>query len=141
MSSTTINKSIFLAVPKETVWDYLTDKDKLGEWFHPAAANLEEGKPYALLGDASDPESKMCWGDVLTAKKATSLSYTFTVKPLGGAMTTVHWTLEDAAGGTKLTIVHEGLGEAAGDGALGLIMALDGGWDKHFASLREQVAA
>jgi len=141
MSATTINKSIFLAVSKETVWEYLTDKDKLGEWFHPAAANLEEGKPYTLLGDVSDPESKMCWGEVLSAKKATQLSYTLTVKPLGGEMTTVHWALEDAAGGTKLTLVHEGIGEAAGDAALGLLMALDDGWDKHVAKLRGLVAA
>ena len=40
MSTSTINKSIFLAASREVVWDYLTDKDKLGEWFHPAAANL-----------------------------------------------------------------------------------------------------
>ena len=136
MSTTTINKSIFLAASREVVWDYLTDKDKLGEWFHPASDNLVEGKPYALLGDPADSNSKMCWGDVLSAKKPSFLSYTFTVKPMGGAMTTVSWTLEDAAGGTRVTLLHEGIGEACGDAALGLIMALDEGWDKHFAKLR-----
>jgi len=141
MTTTTINKTIFLAANRETVWQYLTDKDKLGEWFHPAAESLEEGKPYALLGDANDSESKMCWGDVLTAKKPSSLIYTFTVKPLGGAMTTVTWTLEDAAGGTRITLEHDGIGEAAGDAALGLLMALDDGWDKHFSKLRGLVAA
>ncbi len=137
MSTTTINKSIFLAASRETVWEYLTNKDKLGEWFHPAAANLEEGKPFELLGDASDANSKMCWGDVLSAKKPASLSYTFTIKPLGTATTTVTWTLEEAVGGTKVTLVHEGISEASGDAALGLIMALDNGWDKHFGKLRE----
>ena len=141
MSTTTINKSIFLAVSRDIVWEYLTNKDKLGEWFHSAAANLEEGKPFALLADVKDPETKMCWGDVLSANKPSSLSYTFTIKPLGTAMTTVTWTLEEAAGGTKVTLVHEGIAEASGDAALGLIMALDGGWDKHFAKLRELVAA
>lgn len=141
MSTTTINKSIFLAASRETVWDYLTDKDKLGEWFHPAAENLVEGKPYALLGDPADSSSKMCWGDVLSAKKPSFLSYSFTIKPMGGAMTTVSWTLEDAAGGTRVTLIHEGIGEAAGDAALGLLMALDEGWDKHFAKLRGIVAA
>ena len=141
MSTTTINKSIFLAAPRETVWDYLTDKDKLGEWFHPAAENLVEGKPYALLGDAADTNSKMCWGDVLSAKKPSFLSYSFTIKPMGGAMTTVNWTLEEAAGGTRVTLIHEGIGEAAGDAALGLLMALEAGWDKHFVKLRGIVAA
>lgn len=141
MSTTTINKSIFLAADRETVWQYLTDKDKLGEWFHPAAESLVEGKPYTLLGDANDSSSKMCWGDVLTAKKPSSLVYTFIVKPLGDAKTTVSWTLEEAAGGTRVTLVHEGVGKAAGEAALGLLRALDEGWDKHFSKLRGLVAA
>lgn len=140
MSTTTINKTIFLAANRETVWEYLTDKDKLGEWFHPATESLVEGKPYTLLGDAQDSSSKMCWGDVLTSIKPSSLIYTFTVKPLNGAMTTVSWTLEEAAGGTRVTLVHEGVGEAAGEAALGLLTALDKGWDEHFLKLRSLVA-
>lgn len=136
MSTTNINKSIFIAASRDTVWDYLTDKDKLGEWFHPAEANLVEGMPYALLEDPTDSDSKMCWGDVLSAKKPSFLSYTFTIKPLGGAMTTVNWSLEEAAGGTRVSLTHEGIGEAAGDAALGLLMALDAGWDKHLSALR-----
>ncbi len=141
MSTTTINKTIFLNASRETVWAYLTEKDKLGEWFHPAVDDLVEGKPYALLSDASDPESKLCWGEVLNANKPSSLSYTFTVKPLGGAMTTVHWTLEEAAGGTRVSLSHEGVGEAAGEAALGLLSALDKGWDEHFSKLRDRAAA
>ena len=141
MSSTTINKSIFLAASKETVWQFLTDKDKLGQWFHPAAQNLVEGQPFALLSDPNDPESKICWGDVLSAKEPSELIYTFTIKPMGGIMTTVKWTLEEAAGGTRVTLTHEGISEAAGDAALGLLTALDEGWDKHFMKLRGLIAA
>ena len=65
------------------------------------------------------------------------LVYSFTIKPLGGAMTTVSWLLEEAHGGTRLTLKHEGIAEAAGESALGLLMALDAGWDKHLGSLRE----
>ena len=136
MKTTTINKSIFLATDRETVWQYLTDKDKLGEWFHPAADDLIEGKPYALLSDADNGSSRVCWGNVLKAEKPALLVYTFTVKPLNGAMTTVSWTLEDAAGGTRLTLTHEGTAEAAGEAAMGLLMALDKGWDEHFSKLR-----
>lgn len=140
MSTSTINKSIFLAASREIVWDYLTDKDKLGEWFHPAADNLTEGKPYALLKDRADRDSKVCWGDVLSAEKPSSLKYTFTIKPMGGAFTTVTWTLEEAAGGTRVTLVHEGIGRAGGDAAMGLLLALDKGWDEHFAKLRSAAA-
>jgi len=138
MSATTITKTIFLKASRETVWAYLTEKDKLTEWFHPAAANLTEGQPYVLLADAADADSKMCWGDVLSANKPSFLSYTFTVKPMNGAMTTVNWTLEEAAGGTRITMTHEGIEDACGDAALGLLMALDKGWDEHFGKLRER---
>lgn len=141
MTATTITKSIFLATSRETVWTYLTEKDKLGEWFHAAEADLVEGNPYALLGDPADSSTKMCWGEVLSAKEPSFLSYTFTIKPMGGAMTTVNWTLEQAAGGTRVTLVHEGIGEAGGDAALGLLMALESGWDKHLSKMRGQLAA
>ena len=140
MSTTTIHKSIFLDAPRETVWAYLTEKDKLGEWFHPAAADLEEGKPYTLLSDANDSNSKVCWGEVLIANKPSTLSYTFTVGPMSGSMTTVSWVLDEAAGGTRVTLTHEGIAEAGGDAAMGLLKALDAGWDKHFSKLREKAS-
>lgn len=141
MSVTTIKKSIFIKATRETVWSFMAEADKLAEWFHPAAADLEEGKPYALLGDANDPESKMCWGEVLKLDKPSALVYTFSLKPMGDAVTTVSWTLEEAAGGTRLTLVHEGMGEATQDTGFGFLFALDAGWDKHFEKLRAVAAA
>ena len=43
MTETTITKTIYIAASRETVWAYLTDKDKLGEWFHPAGDDLAVG--------------------------------------------------------------------------------------------------
>ena len=140
MSDATITKTIFFAASRETVWSFLTDKDKLAQWFHPADADLVEGQDYALVGKAEDGSTvKQCWGNVVQMDPPTSLVYSFTIKPLGGAMTTVSWLLEDAHGGTQLTLKHEGIGAAAGDSALGLLMALDAGWDKHLGSLRSSV--
>jgi uncharacterized protein YndB with AHSA1/START domain len=141
MSVTTLKKSIFIKASRETVWSFIAEADKLAEWFHPAVANLEEGQPYALLGDATDPESKMCWGEVLKLDKPSSLVYTFSLKPMGDAVTTVSWTLEEAAGGTRLTLVHEGMGEATQDAGFGFLFAIDAGWDKHFEKLRTVAAA
>jgi uncharacterized protein YndB with AHSA1/START domain len=141
MTDTTISKSIFLSAPREAVWSYLTEKEKLGLWFYAAENDLVEKQPYTLISKSEDgTTSKMCWGDVLEMKKPARLVYTFTIKPLGGAMTKIIWTLEDVLGGTKLVLVHEGLGEAAGEAAMGLLLALDEGWDKHLAKLRPAAA-
>jgi len=137
MSDTSIMKTIFLNADAETVWAFLTDKDKLAEWFHAADSDLEEGREYALAGQADDGTSaKKCWGSVLEAKRPEKLVYTFTIEPFSGAMTTVTWLLAEASGGTRLTLEHDGISEAAGAAALPLLMALDAGWDAHLARLR-----
>ncbi len=136
MTDGTITKTVFFRASRETVWAFLTEKDKLALWFHPAAADLAAGEDYALLGSDG---GKMCWGTVAAMEPPARLVTTFTAGPFNGVMTTVTWTLEEVLGGTRLTLVHDGL-EAAGDGALELAAALDAGWDEHFGKLRTAVS-
>ncbi len=139
--TTTITKSVFFNASRETVWSYLTDKDKLGEWYHPAVANLTAGSPYKLYEKGSDPEGPaMIWGDVKDMQSPSKLVTTFCIPPFGDVETIVTWTLEEAAGGTRLTVTHEGVAEAMGDAAMGLLQALDKGWDEHFQQLRDSIA-
>ena len=142
MSNTTITKTFFFAASRETVWSFLTEKDKLAQWFHPATTDLAEGQDYALVRKEEDgSEVKQCWGTVLRMDKPTSLVYSFTVGPLNGAMTTVTWILEEIPSGTQLILKHEGIAEAAGEAAMGLLLALDKGWDKHLDTLRNSITA
>lgn len=138
MSESVMRKTVYFNVSREVLWQYLTEKDKLALWFHPAEADLADGQPYALVGAESG--DKLCWGEVLSMNAPESMRWSFTIQPLGGAMTTVHWLLESSNGGTQLTLTHEGIDTAAGEAALGLLMALDAGWDEHFAKLREAVS-
>lgn len=141
MTNSTLIKTAVFAASRETVWAFLTEKDKLAEWFHPAVADLVEGGEFALTDENySGTSDKICWGTVLEAERPSRLKYSFTVKPLGGAMTTVTWILEDIHGGTKLTLEHEGF-DVAGDGAFSLMTSVDVGWDKHIGKLREMVHA
>lgn len=140
MNATTITKTIFLDAPREVVWDFLTKKDKLARWFHPAEQDLKVGADYTLLDQRGDM-SRICWGTVLEMRPFESLVYTFTVKPLSGAMTTVRWRLQEAAGGTQLTLSHEGIEQAAGEAAFAMLSALDNGWDEHFGRLRKEAKA
>ncbi len=143
MTPKTITKSIFLKAPREVVWAFLTEKEKLALWFNPAEADLALGAEYALLGPDKDGNAeKICWGEVLEMEKPTRLVYSFTVKPLAGAMTKVTWDLQDVTvgtnlKGTKLSLTHEGISEAAGEAAMGLLLALDAGWDAHLLDLRQ----
>lgn len=139
MSKTIITKSIFLNAPPETVWAFLTDSEKLEEWFYKCeGGDLQTGQDYVLMGENDDgTPAKRCWGKVLEMEPPSKLVMSFTIAPLSGAMTKITYILEKAGAGTKLSLEHSGL-EATGD-AFGLVMALDGGWDKHFAAMREAV--
>ena len=137
MSDTTIRKSIIVKADRDLVWSFLTDKDKLGTWFYKADQDLAEGQDYMLVGEdsAGNPENK-CWGTVQEMEPPSRLVYTFTFAPLSGSLTTVTWTLEEIFGGTRLSLAHEGIEAAAGEAAMGMLLALDAGWDKHIAGLR-----
>ncbi len=133
----TINKSIYLRASKQDVWAYLTDPDKLAIWFHKPAKTLASGAPYEMFGTESG--DKLMWGDVLDAEPHDLLRYTFTIKPMGDAVSTVTWTLQDVPGGTRLNLLHEGL--PAGEAAFDLTLALDKGWDDHLGRLRTDIHA
>ena len=137
-----ITKTVFLRAPREQVWAFLTEKDKLARWFHPAEEDLAEGQDYALVASSAEGGMvRQCWGTVQHWEPPRKLVYSFTVKPLNGAMTTVTWTLDDVQDGTRLSLLHEGVGVAAGDAAFGLLMALDKGWDEHLGRLRPLLSA
>lgn len=139
--TTTITKSIFFNASRDTVWSFLTDKDKLAKWFHPAKANLAIGEEYALTRMADDgAKVPLIWGRVLEMDAPNRLVYTFVIGPFDGAETTVTWTLEEAAGGTRLSLTHEGIAEATGPAAMQLLMSLDHGWDEHLDRLRNSAA-
>lgn len=133
----TLQKQIFLKASKADVWAYLTDPDKLAIWFHKPTKPLAEGDDYEMFGTESG--DKLMWGKVVTANPHDHLSYTFTIGPMGDATSTVSWTLDDVAGGTRLSLTHEGL--PAGEAAFGLTLALDKGWDDHLGRMRESLHA
>ena len=140
--SDTLSKTIFLATTPDVVWAYLTEQEKLGQWFLPSSADLVEGQDYELMQTQKDgSQQKVCWGRVVSMDKPNSIDWTFTIKPLAGAMTTVHCPLEASNGGTRLTLTHDGISDAAGDSALGLLLALDKGWDEHFMSMRSAMSS
>ncbi|MEM7523462.1 MAG: SRPBCC domain-containing protein [Pseudomonadota bacterium] len=131
MTEMTLRKTIYLEAAPEVVWAFLTKAEKLGAWFHPAAADLRPGEDYSLVGADG---GAICWGRVTAMEPHSRLAYTFTVKPLDGHMTDVEWTLSKAAGGTRLSLVHSGLPED--ERGYGLVRALDVGWDEHLGKLR-----
>lgn len=138
MTGPDLHKSIILRASRETVWSFLTDRDKLATWFHPAREDLSGKAPYSLTkqNETGERES-LIWGEVLEWDPPARLVMTFEIGAFEGANTTLTWELEEIAGGTRLTLTHTGIVAAAGGQPLGLLMALDAGWDEHLHALRK----
>ena len=136
-----LTKTAYFPVPRDLVWKYLTDKDLLGKWYHPAREDLREGEDYELYATGEDGQtSRHVWGHVQRADAPRELVCTFMIPYFDGGETTLTWTLEELAGGTKLTLTHDGIGAASGEAAGQLFAALDKGWDVHLGTLRDTVA-
>lgn len=136
MTDVKITKTVFLKAPREHVWRFLTEADKLALWFHRGAANLVAGGDYKLESNSYGKEGEvMMWGKVLEAKAPERLIHTFTHQWLDGAETQCVWTLDAVAGGTILTLVHDGWDNFVAD-PFGMAANHDTGWDEHFARLR-----
>ncbi|MEM8632537.1 MAG: SRPBCC domain-containing protein [Pseudomonadota bacterium] len=134
ISKDTLEKTLLIDAPPDRVWAFLTKAEHLAKWFHAARDDLKPGDAYALLGDDG---SALCTGEVLEAREPEHLKMTFTARPMNGLMTVVTFSLTPVGRGTRLHLRHEGL-STAGD-AIGLAIAFDTGWDKHFVRLRETI--
>ncbi|MDU9003492.1 SRPBCC family protein [Sedimentitalea todarodis] len=132
MTDTVIRKSLYLNATPEQVWAYLTDPEKLALWFHKPTTRLEQGNDLKMYGAESG--NLLIWGTVNTARRPEYLEYTFTIAPMGDAVSLVKWTLEEVADGTRLSLEHSGLPQGAE--AFGLTLNLDKGWDEHIGRMR-----
>ena len=64
MSETTIEKTVFLGVPIEAAWGFLTEAKKLEPWLFKTDADFELGAAYTLHS-REEEGAKRCWGEVL----------------------------------------------------------------------------
>ena len=113
---TPIRLVIRTAVSPETAWTYLTDPDKVGQWFTAASPVGEVGEPYVLdFGEGSvvhglivavEPGRRFvhrwAW---LDAEPRLETLVTWTIRPL-------------ETGGTEIELLHDGWDEAGADAAI-----------------------
>ncbi|MBL4767437.1 MAG: SRPBCC domain-containing protein [Rhodobacteraceae bacterium] len=136
MTDMKIVKTLLLKAQPGHVWRFLTEPDRLAEWFHRGGGPMAPGGDYTLLTNSLGKEGeKICWGKVITLDPPHRLVHSFTHQGLQGVETTVSWTLTSVEGGTVLTLIHEGWSKVPND-AFGVAASHDVGWDEHFIRLR-----
>ena len=128
-----IIKTIFIAAPRETVWDFLTDRDKLAIWLNPSETGMVDGEEWRMRSG-----SVKMWGRVLEAHPPERLVYSFNHEWLNHD-TRVCWELAAKDGGTELTLTHDGWEGAPGDVEKS-VADHDEGWGGHMERLAKLAA-
>lgn len=131
MTKPVMVKTIYLKADPDKVWRYITQKDKLAQWFHETDRDLSAQASFQYYSFHDDKaDRKLMWGDVLDVDPPNKLVHTFTHQWLDGVITTVTWELLAVEGGTQLTLTHEGIT------TFGELTGHDKGWDEHLLRLR-----
>jgi uncharacterized protein YndB with AHSA1/START domain len=132
MQNTTVERSIWIAAPRQRVWDAVTEPDQVAQWFLSPQLGAqmkrdEAGKVYVCFGPM---EIGVAVFDVMEPpRRATSRS-------LPEKQLSTHYALEEENGGTRVTITMTGF-ELPPTGAVEERLAPTGAsWEKALANLK-----
>ncbi|MCD2257867.1 SRPBCC family protein [Psychroserpens luteolus] len=122
-----ITKEKVFVHPIEKVWDAISKAEEISAWFIQADFKAEKGYQYTFT---SEPNEKGCTTISGIVKEANPyvLAYTWIVADTK-VETTVTWTLESVAEGTKLYLEHSGISNYGGETAIAMFESFNGGWD------------
>ncbi|WP_420571881.1 SRPBCC family protein [Kordia sp.] len=109
----------------DSVWNAITNAEELSSWFIKADFKAEKGYQYTFTSNEEG-----CVPIIGEVKKADpyTLVYTWIVEGTN-VETTVSWTLETVAEGTKLYLEHTGISMYEGENAVTMFDSFNGGWD------------
>ncbi|WP_329520717.1 SRPBCC family protein [Spirillospora sp. NBC_01491] len=128
----TIERTVWIQAPPETVWRFFTDPARLAHWWGQAEADARPGG--ALRVSMPDGPRPVMRGEFVELLPHERIVFTFGWEPMPEApaippgASRVEVTLTPTDGGTSLTLRHSGLplpleGET-GDGWTGLLRRL-----------------
>ncbi|HET9494300.1 MAG TPA: SRPBCC domain-containing protein [Chloroflexia bacterium] len=104
-----IERSIWIAAPRERVWQAITDPDQIDKWFSPGTkwggTGLEVGGRMFVL----DPETGAeMYTQVIEAVEPPHRLVTSSVPEPPETVHVTTWRLEEENGGTRLVLTHSG---------------------------------
>lgn len=137
-----IRRTVELAHPPSKVWAALTTAEGLGAWFgHAATIDLRPGGVGELTWDDGE---KVVDLRVERVEEPAVFGFTwkiFELPPGDLRRNYVEFTLEPAAGGTRLTIVESGFAQLAGDDYRTAFDSHTEGWPHELGELAEYLDA
>ncbi len=95
--------------PASRIWEAITDRDKMREWYFDIAAfKAEPGFEFSFYGGEGDEKKYLHLCKITEVIEGRKLAYTWRYKDYPG-ISTVTFELFEEAGKTRLKLTHEGL--------------------------------
>ncbi|HYN89499.1 MAG TPA: SRPBCC domain-containing protein [Ardenticatenaceae bacterium] len=136
MAQVTVERSIWIAAPRERVWQAITDPAELAQWLLPPALGArmkrdEPGTLYVCMGDMEIP---------IAILEALDPPRRVTSRGLPDRLIVTTYTLEEENGGTRLTVTMAGFESLPADARQDRLAPSGTGWERALANLKAYVA-
>ena len=135
MANLTVERNIWIAAPRERVWQALTEPDQIAQWFMPPAMGAqlkrgESGRLSVLLGPMEVELADLELADP---------PHRLTTRGLPDRLLTTTYTLEPEREGTRVSVTMTGFEALPLDAGQERLAPSGRGWEKALANLKAYV--
>jgi len=128
MEKLTIERSIWIAAPRERVWQAVTDPAQIAQWFAPGTSFSQNGDIISVrIG-----ETEMEVAVIVLVDPPRQIS----TRNLPGMSITTTYTLEEENGGTRFTVIETGFESLSEDARKERLDQDDKGWEMALENLK-----
>jgi len=135
MEKMTVERNIWIAAPRERVWQAVTDPEQLAQWFLPPALGAQ------MKRDDSD-KIFVCMGPMeipVAIFEAIDSPRQVTIRGLPDKLIAATYTLTEEKGGTRVTVTMSGLESLPEEARQERLGPSSAGWEKALANLKAYV--
>jgi uncharacterized protein YndB with AHSA1/START domain len=131
MEKRVLERSIWIATPRERVWQAVTDPAQIAQWFAPGTVFSQKGDTICIrIGEA----------DVAVAVvEVFDPPRRITTRSLPDRVMTTTYTLEEENGGTRFTVTEAGFEALPEDARKARLDQDDKGWEMALANLQAYI--
>ncbi len=124
----TIERSIWIAAPRERVWQAVTDPAQIAQWFAPGTSFSQKGNTICMRRGEMDIEVALI--ELVDPPRQ------IITRNLPNRSITTTYTLEEENGGTRFTVTETGFESLSEDARKERLEQDDKGWEMALENLK-----
>jgi uncharacterized protein YndB with AHSA1/START domain len=131
MEKITVKRSIWIAAPRERVWQAVTDPEQIAQWFAPGTSFSQNGNIISVHMGDMDVEVAII--ELLDPPRQ------ITTRNLPDRSIATTYTLEEENGGTRFTVTETGYESLSEDARKERLDQDDKGWEMALENLKAYI--